>query len=164
MPAVVNTRGMREAEADSTKLWISTAVAADEATARRSRQEEDPSVTGRNVRQRRGSSPAPQGPSPPHATLFVDAKNGFNELSRKAMLWTVRHLWVAGSRFAFNCYRHAAQLILRREDGPCEVLLSCEGVTQGDPLSMVLYGLALVPLAKFLRDHCTDTKARRQQD
>ena len=30
-------------------------------------------------------------------------------------------------------------------------MLSSEGVTQGDPLSMVLYGLALVPLAKYLR-------------
>ena len=30
-------------------------------------------------------------------------------------------------------------------------MLSSEGVTQGDPLSMVLYGLALVPLAKHLR-------------
>ena len=26
--------------------------------------------------------------------LLVDARNGFNELSRKAMLWTVRHLWL----------------------------------------------------------------------
>jgi hypothetical protein len=26
-----------------------------------------------------------------HATLLVDAFNGFNELRRKAMLWTVKH-------------------------------------------------------------------------
>jgi hypothetical protein len=48
---------------------------------------------------------------------------------------------------AFNCYRHSAQLILRRKGKPGYVLLSAEGVTQGDPLSMILYGLALVPLA-----------------
>jgi hypothetical protein len=47
-------------------------------------------------------------------------------------------------------YRHAAQLILRRKGRPGYTLLSSEGVTQGDPLSMVLYGLALVPLAKKL--------------
>ena len=88
---------------------------------------------------------------PPEALILVDAKNGFNELSRLAMMWTVRHLWPAGSRFAFNCYRHAAQLILRRPGGKCEVLLSREGVTQGDPLSMVLYGVMLIPLGKTLR-------------
>ena len=33
---------------------------------------------------------------------LVDAKNGFNELSRYAMLWTVRHKWAKVSRFAMN--------------------------------------------------------------
>ena len=36
-------------------------------------------------------------------TTLVDAHNGFNELSRLAMLWTVRHRWPARARFAFNC-------------------------------------------------------------
>ena len=67
------------------------------------------------------------------------------------MLWTVRHTWAAGSRFAFNCYRHSAQLILRQHGKPGYILLSEEGVTQGGPLSMILYGLALVPLAARLR-------------
>ena len=86
------------------------------------------------------------------ATLLVDARNGFNKINRKSMLWTTRHLWANGARFSFNCYRHSAQLILRRRNAPCKQLLSQEGVTQGDPLSMVLYGLALVPLGKILRD------------
>ena len=42
----------------------------------------------------------------PSRTTLVDARNGFNKLSRLEMLWTVRHRWLAGSRFAFNCYRH----------------------------------------------------------
>jgi hypothetical protein len=67
------------------------------------------------------------------------------------MLWTIHHRGGAGSRFAFNCYRHATQLILRQKGHPGYTLLSSEGVTQGGPLSMVLYGLALVPLAKTLR-------------
>ena len=85
-------------------------------------------------------------------TLLVNARNGFNELGRKTMLWTVQHTWAAGARFAFNCYRHAAQLIVRRAGGQCSVILSEEGVTQGDPLSMILYGLALAPLGKEIRD------------
>ena len=51
----------------------------------------------------------------PTGTLLVDARNGFNELSRKAMLWTVKGRWTNGAKFAFNCYRHAGQLILRRQ-------------------------------------------------
>ena len=82
----------------------------------------------------------------------ADANNGFNELNRKAMLWTVRHLWAAGSRFSFNCYRHAAMLLIIRDDGkPANILLSREGVTQGDPLSMILYGVALAPLIRLLK-------------
>ena len=38
----------------------------------------------------------------PSGTTLVDARNGFNKLSRLAMLWTVRHRWTAGERFAFN--------------------------------------------------------------
>jgi len=43
-------------------------------------------------------------PGQPYATLLVNARNGFNELSRKAVMWTVRHRWPSRSRFAFNCY------------------------------------------------------------
>ena len=39
----------------------------------------------------------------PIGTTLVDACNGFNELSRLAMLWTVRHRWLAGERSSFNC-------------------------------------------------------------
>ena len=87
----------------------------------------------------------------PFVRLTVDARNGFNELSRKALFWTVRHRWVAGARFAFNCYRHQATLIVRRPGKPCYTICSAEGVTQGDPLSMVLYGIALTPLAERIK-------------
>ena len=67
------------------------------------------------------------------------------------MLWTVQHCWPAGARFAFNCYRHSGKIILRQPGEPPVTILSREGVTQGEPLSMVLYGTTLTPLAKELR-------------
>ena len=41
-------------------------------------------------------------------TTLVDARNGFNEMRRLAMLWTVQHRWTEGAKLAFNCYRHWA--------------------------------------------------------
>ena len=81
-------------------------------------------------------------------TRLVDARNRFNKLSGLAMLWTVRHRWPAGARFAFNYYRHWAQLLLRQPGDPPVTILSRSGVTQGDPLSTVLYGITLVPLSE----------------
>ena len=85
-----------------------------------------------------------------HATL-IDASNGFNELSRYHMLWTIKHLWPKASLFTFNCYRHFAMLIVRNNNQPITILHSMEGVQQGDPLAMILYGLSLTPLIKKLQ-------------
>ena len=87
----------------------------------------------------------------PSGTSLVDAHNGFNKLSRLTMLWTVRHRWIAGVRFAFNCYKNWAQLLLRQTGDLPVTILSREVVNQGDPLSMVLYGITLVPLAEELQ-------------
>ena len=87
----------------------------------------------------------------PIRTTLVDTRNGFNELSRMAMLWTVRHRWPEGARFTFSCYRHWAQLLLRHPGEPPVTIIILEGVTQGDTLSMVLYGITLVSLAEELR-------------
>ena len=40
--------------------------------------------------------------SEPGGTTLVDVRNGFNELIRMVMLWTVRHRWPEGVRLAFN--------------------------------------------------------------
>ena len=84
-------------------------------------------------------------------TTLVDARNGSNELSRLAMLWTVRHCWPVGERFAFNFYRNWVQLLLHQPGEPPVTIMSKEGVIQGDPLLMVLYGITLVSLAEELR-------------
>eukprot|EP00978_Attheya_sp_CCMP212_P001429 scaffold3002_cov64-Attheya_sp.AAC.2 len=86
--------------------------------------------------------------------LLVDARNAFNEGNRIAMLWTVRHIWPSGARFLFNVYRHWSTLIIRGVDGKALGILSREGVTQGDPIAMVAYGLMMLPLIKQLkREH-----------
>ena len=72
----------------------------------------------------------------PSGTTLVDTRNGFNELSRLAMLWTVRHRWPAGARFAFNCYKHWAQFLLSQTGELPVTILSREGITQGDLLLM----------------------------
>ena len=84
----------------------------------------------------------------PSGTILVDSCNGFKELRSLAMLWNVPHRWPAGVRFAFNYYRHWEQLFLRQPGELPDTIMGREGVTQGDPLLMVLYGITLVPLAE----------------
>ena len=48
-------------------------------------------------------------------------------------------------RFLTNIYREPAELFAGGS-----VFLSREGTTQGDPLAMALYGLAVIPLIKKL--------------
>lgn len=83
--------------------------------------------------------------------LLVDARNAFNEVNRIALLWNVRHLWVKGSCFLFNCYRHHSPLMCRSPDGTSFLLYSQEGVTQGCPMATVGFGIAILPLAKELK-------------
>ena len=81
--------------------------------------------------------------------LLVDADNAFNSVSRPAALWNARVLWPRCSRYLFNAYRGYAILMIARSN---VFLLSKEGVTQGDPLAMLLYGLAVLPLVRELKN------------
>ena len=66
------------------------------------------------------------------------------------MLWKVRHEWPSGAQFSFNFYRHWSTLVIRADNGNGHFLHSKEGVTQGDPLAMVTYGLGILPLIRNL--------------
>ena len=84
--------------------------------------------------------------------LLEDTANGFNNLSRLGMLWTVSHRWLAASRFAFNYYSHFSKLLIRvpGDRTPC-IILSKEGFTQGDPMDMPLYSVMVAVLDNQLK-------------
>ena len=81
--------------------------------------------------------------------LLVDAKNAFNSVNRCASLWNARILWPRGARYLFNTYRGFSKLWI---SGSSEFLFSKEGVSQGDPLSMLMYAMAVLPLIRRLSD------------
>ena len=75
------------------------------------------------------------------AALLVDASNAFNNLNRQLALVNISTLCPAFSRILINTYRNDAKLFVGGE-----TILSQEGTTQGDPLAMAMYALALVPM------------------
>ena len=89
--------------------------------------------------------------SKPHegyGVLMVDAKNAFNSVNRAVSLLNARVLWPRCSRFLFNTYRGYSSLWI---NGSSDPLFSREGITQGDPLSMLFYAVALLPLIRLLK-------------
>jgi hypothetical protein len=80
--------------------------------------------------------------------LLVDASNAFNSINRMSALMNARAMWPRCSRFLFNTYRGHATL---KVQDATELLYSREGVTQGDPLSMLMYSLAVMPLIRSLK-------------
>ena len=68
------------------------------------------------------------------------------------MLWAVWHEWPSGAQFTFNCYRHRATLVVQDTgDSSGHFLHSKEGVTQGEPLSMIAYCIGVLSLIRELR-------------
>ena len=80
--------------------------------------------------------------------LLVDANNAFNVVSRVTALWNACILWPRCSCFLFNTYHGYSMLLLK---GSEHILYSKEGVTQGDPLSMLFYAVAVLPLIQSLK-------------
>ena len=80
--------------------------------------------------------------------LLVDARNAFNEENRTSMLWDFRNECRSGAQFIFNCYRHWSTLVVRDiGDGSVHFLHSKEGLTQGDPLAMIAYGIGVLSIS-----------------
>ena len=70
--------------------------------------------------------------------LLIDATNALNSLNRATALHNIPILCPIISVFAMNTYRFPARLFIT---GGKEIL-SAEGTTQGDPLSMGVYALS----------------------
>ena len=75
------------------------------------------------------------------AILLVDATNAFNNLSRKTALINIQHSCPSLATVLINTYRQDPEFYIEGE-----AILSTEGTTQGDPLAMAMYALAMVPL------------------
>ena len=81
--------------------------------------------------------------------LMVDAWNAFNSLNRAVCSATYKFFVLHLAVPAINFYRSKAKLFVGEE-----TILSQEGKTQGDPLSMAIYALFTLPLkSKISREN-----------
>ncbi|KXJ07421.1 hypothetical protein AC249_AIPGENE23493 [Exaiptasia diaphana] len=79
--------------------------------------------------------------------LLIDATNAFNSLNRAARRHNICILCPIISVFAINAYRIPARLFTTGE----KEILSSDGTTQGDPLSMGVYALSIKPLITAIK-------------
>ena len=81
--------------------------------------------------------------------LLVDADNAFNRINRSAALWNVQYDCPILKHILINTYRTPSHIHVQ---GGWDLL--SEGTTQGDPLAMAMYAVALKPLLGSLKRHC----------
>ena len=77
--------------------------------------------------------------------LLADASNAFNSLNHEVCVRNIRHLCPSLAPLVISTYSHPAYLHV---DG--DTLLSCEGTTQGDPITMPMYAICIFPLIKAI--------------
>jgi hypothetical protein len=80
--------------------------------------------------------------------LLVDATNAFNTLNRKAALHNIQATCSAISTMLNNTYKAPVRMFVT---GRGEIS-SMEETTQGDPLAMAMYALAISPLINSLNE------------
>mgnify|MGYP001800026604 CR=1 FL=1 len=76
------------------------------------------------------------------AVLLVDASNAFNSINRNVFLHNIKIICPPLAIFVHNCYALPSRLFVI---GGIEIK-SSEGTTQGDPASMAIYAIAIIPL------------------
>ena len=75
------------------------------------------------------------------AVILVDAVNAFNNLNRKTALLNIQHSCPSLATVLINTYRQDPEFYIAGE-----TFNSSEGMTQGDPLAMAMFALAMLPL------------------
>ena len=83
--------------------------------------------------------------------MIVDTKNEFNEINQVVILWTFHYFWSSGDCFVFNCYFNWSLLCFWNGNGAARFLHSREGVTQGGPPEIIVYGIGILLLIKKLK-------------
>ena len=86
------------------------------------------------------------------AGLLADASNAFTSLNRNCALHNMRFICPALATVLHNTYQMPVRLFVHGG----EELQSCEGTTQGDPLGMAMYALAITPLINELHSQCPE--------
>ena len=81
------------------------------------------------------------------AVLLVDASNAFNTINRQAALHSIGVICPSISTVLSNTYQTPVRLFVTGG----EKIESSEGITQGDPLAMAMYTLAVTPVIYKLR-------------
>ena len=81
------------------------------------------------------------------AVLLVDASNAFNSLNRENALRNIQKLCPSLATVLINTYREDVPLYINDK-----TIFSQEGTTQGDPLAMAMYAIAMIPLINKLQD------------
>jgi hypothetical protein len=106
--------------------------------------------TGRNVPVRASyrAAPAPP-PKPDKVALRVDAANAFNAVSRAEILERVCEHAPPGARFVHAIYGGQPYVVAGRT-----LLLSRQGTQKGDPLGMLQFALAIIPLILRVQSEC----------
>ena len=85
--------------------------------------------------------------------LLIDADNAFNRVNRAVALWNVQYICPAMKYVLINVYRTPTRIFMVGEGCNFELLFQ-EGTTQGCPLAMAMYALALTPLLRELHSLC----------
>ena len=76
------------------------------------------------------------------AVILIDASNAFNSVNREVFLHNIAIVCPAITTYVRNCYSLPSRLFVIGG----QELKSSEGTTQGDPIAMAVYAIAIIPL------------------
>ena len=79
--------------------------------------------------------------------ILANASNAFNSLNREVALRNISRLCPSLSKTLINTYREDIPLNIYGE-----TIFSQEVTTQGDPLAMAMYAIAIIPLINRLKE------------